>query len=553
MSSEDGHNRSSSPSADQITSAAAAMLKLSSSVPQTKSPIYVMNETPVTSPSSVGSLSPGRNSVSQLSPAGEYSMGQRATRKQREFIPEYRKDDQYWIKRRKNNEAAKRSREKRRSNDMVMSQTIMQLNQENKKLQQELDAIKRQFGLPVDQQFPHDEDDTGELSQQSSGPENTGRETYHLEQEPRMTGEPPVLIPKNMPALSPIAGVARLPSAVAQPCIAPRLITPSGPPGLAPDPQSHIHSAAQRHTAATSGLCPVLPQGGQVPPRVTAPGYVGYQLPLTATSWSNGKDTQQPAYLGRPHSPQAQPLSPDRDSNDSPQSLKISFSAGASSSSDVSDNETSRNTATKKHYSGCASNVPNDRNPEPFIEKKSRSMARKGMPVKLRHKITSVENENAQEEWDCETHQPHVSDELNGDNSDLYSQYPYGASLAHRSSSNTSSDDANSTASNSGGKTLDPKYLERRKRNNMAARKCRENRKVLTDMRIAKANILESENTQLKEELRSLSTEICSLKEMLDKKKKALAKGETFELPPLDCLQEGPSSKGSAQDPTSSG
>ncbi|KAK7940170.1 hypothetical protein WMY93_003496 [Mugilogobius chulae] len=39
-------------------------------------------------------------------------------RRKREFIPQDKKDEGYWDKRRKNNEAAKRSREKRRMNDM---------------------------------------------------------------------------------------------------------------------------------------------------------------------------------------------------------------------------------------------------------------------------------------------------------------------------------------------------------------------------------------------------------------------------------------------------
>lgn len=41
-------------------------------------------------------------------------------RKRRDFIPNDMKDDQYWERRRKNNLAAKRSREKRRLNDIVL-------------------------------------------------------------------------------------------------------------------------------------------------------------------------------------------------------------------------------------------------------------------------------------------------------------------------------------------------------------------------------------------------------------------------------------------------
>jgi len=51
------------------------------------------------------------------------------------------KDDHYWEKRRKNNEAAKRSREKRRQNDMVVETRLAELAKENNKLKIELDSI----------------------------------------------------------------------------------------------------------------------------------------------------------------------------------------------------------------------------------------------------------------------------------------------------------------------------------------------------------------------------------------------------------------------------
>lgn len=70
------------------------------------------------------------------------------TRRMREFIPESKKDDEYWLKRQKNNEAAKRSREKRRANDAVMARRIHELSTENKRLKMELSALRRQFGLP---------------------------------------------------------------------------------------------------------------------------------------------------------------------------------------------------------------------------------------------------------------------------------------------------------------------------------------------------------------------------------------------------------------------
>lgn len=71
-------------------------------------------------------------------------------RRKREFIPVDKKDDGYWDKRRKNNEAAKRSREKRRVNDMVLESRVLALLEENARLRAELLALKFRFGLVKD-------------------------------------------------------------------------------------------------------------------------------------------------------------------------------------------------------------------------------------------------------------------------------------------------------------------------------------------------------------------------------------------------------------------
>ncbi|KAG6930300.1 hypothetical protein G0U57_004000 [Chelydra serpentina] len=68
-------------------------------------------------------------------------------RRQREFISAEKKDAGYWEKRRKNNEAAKRSREKRRANDLVLESRVLALNEENLRLKTELLQLKLRFGL----------------------------------------------------------------------------------------------------------------------------------------------------------------------------------------------------------------------------------------------------------------------------------------------------------------------------------------------------------------------------------------------------------------------
>jgi len=68
-------------------------------------------------------------------------------RKQREFIPDAKKDESYWDRRRRNNEAAKRSREKRRFNDMVLEQRVIELAKENHIYVAQLKAIKEKYGI----------------------------------------------------------------------------------------------------------------------------------------------------------------------------------------------------------------------------------------------------------------------------------------------------------------------------------------------------------------------------------------------------------------------
>ncbi|XP_076844850.1 nuclear factor, interleukin 3 regulated, member 2 [Brachyhypopomus gauderio] len=84
-------------------------------------------------------------------------------RRKREFISDEKKDASYWEKRRKNNEAAKRSREKRRLNDMVLENRVLALNDENVRLKTELLQLKLRFGLITAASYM-------EKSQQIGGP-----------------------------------------------------------------------------------------------------------------------------------------------------------------------------------------------------------------------------------------------------------------------------------------------------------------------------------------------------------------------------------------------
>ncbi|XP_023277866.1 uncharacterized protein LOC111666682 [Seriola lalandi dorsalis] len=99
------------------------------------------------SPYSASLPSPGSEGGARISRQAKGSKPTVTSRRKREFISDEKKDASYWEKRRKNNEAAKRSREKRRLNDMVLENRVMALNEENVRLKTELLQLKLRFGL----------------------------------------------------------------------------------------------------------------------------------------------------------------------------------------------------------------------------------------------------------------------------------------------------------------------------------------------------------------------------------------------------------------------
>ncbi|CAF0875582.1 unnamed protein product [Rotaria sp. Silwood1] len=68
-------------------------------------------------------------------------------RKRRDFIPNEMKDDHYWERRRKNNLAAKRSREKRRLNDIVLETKVVELTNENEALKAKLNLMLSRLNM----------------------------------------------------------------------------------------------------------------------------------------------------------------------------------------------------------------------------------------------------------------------------------------------------------------------------------------------------------------------------------------------------------------------
>ncbi|XP_055703337.1 thyrotroph embryonic factor isoform X8 [Phlebotomus papatasi] len=62
----------------------------------------------------------------------------------KQFVPEELKDDKYWARRRKNNIAAKRSRDARRQKENQIAMRARYLEKENMSLQQEVDQLRQE-------------------------------------------------------------------------------------------------------------------------------------------------------------------------------------------------------------------------------------------------------------------------------------------------------------------------------------------------------------------------------------------------------------------------
>ncbi|KAA0712244.1 Nuclear factor interleukin-3-regulated protein E4 promoter-binding protein 4 [Triplophysa tibetana] len=76
-------------------------------------------------------------------------------RRKREMTPDEKKDALYWVKRQKNNEAAHRSREKRRLNDFMLESQLLALSEENAQLRAEVLNLQYHMGIGRSRDHPH--------------------------------------------------------------------------------------------------------------------------------------------------------------------------------------------------------------------------------------------------------------------------------------------------------------------------------------------------------------------------------------------------------------
>ncbi|XP_060077867.1 transcription factor atf-2-like isoform X2 [Ylistrum balloti] len=440
-------------------------------------------------------------------------------RKQREFIPENKKDDHYWEKRRKNNDAARRSREKRRYHDMALENRIVDLTRDNCGLRNELYAIKKRFGIPLNETFVGDDEPPSHQKKQSdsSSPPLGGASA--------VGGMSPGS--KGMPAgyLQMGTGRGSIPASVPPPLLHMAGGLPVGmnfgvngpmPMYVAVSTSEDVSSGATHNASSTYRECDE--QEGQPPPAHSqrikrevdqepvfgsdiASYYPGRQespvslvstsLHTAASVYSRSLTTAAPLAASIKNT---MDYSDDNSAQEEPLSLTVNKSHG------LSGNDSSNSTSSSENMS-------------------SQSPPATALPHKLRHKSPGEYSSFTQSpgQYGSFAHSAAFGNPLINGLAQL-------SEIALAQSGPLPLLKSSSTGRKTGHKHnprshIDPKYAERRRRNNEAARKCRENRKSLTMVREAKSEYLAGENGKLRDELDELQEEMRKLKDLIEKKR----------------------------------
>jgi len=606
-----------SPTPDTVSSAADAMLKLSgvgggsgggSMAQQNGTADYSLYHSPKqdsngslyaaapgtgeymlsSSQSMAGSLSPQSPTCGMPASRSRSSSFSRLQRKEREFVPEYRKDNQYWLKRQKNNEAAKRSREKRRMNDMAMSDKLSHVSEEKHKVEMELEAIKRHFGLPLDKVFQSS--DHSQMSPQRLSPGSSPRKALgsSTSSSPRSYDMQNGMNKVTAPPLLPLQG--KLAEVIAQKMLStlppPLEPVPDSPPMVrsapmyqnqysndstqsqqhysspqhqATSPSSHQsmhhqqhhspshshHHHHQQHSQHQQHMYPItqIKQQPESPPATMSPDHQQQQqFQYNSYYPVNRSPPSPPQKLHIAVSPSPPPQQPR--ACQQPQLNREHSSEHENRSSDVS---APLNLSKRRRMDFSDS-------PDEQLIMPHKTEERKDIPLKLRHKYYSSEIREAEQDPSMDRPWGHSESSMTSSYSSSTAASQSRAPSAHSSAdsqryspSNTSQDDtAEAEPSNNHHQQNfspepqndadeidedDTRYIERREKNNMAARKCRENRRIVNELRVMKSQVLENENEKLKDELRNLSEEVHGLKRLIERKHQSDDNGDRFEQP----------------------
>lgn len=439
-----------------------------------------------------------------------YPPGYIPSRKQREFIPENKKDDGYWEKRRKNNEAARRSREKRRVHDMALENRIMDLTRENCRIRNELNLVKKKFGLSLDETFTGEETEQKGLERppplhsvsEAARPANPSLRVASSENQARYSSlqQSPV---RNRS----VSGSNSSPYMHAFP--------PFTSPSRQPSNQVITESYYMNHISADT--------------EKSFSGNVDAQSPYNLKSM---KEDSNPSYVRvddqvRPAYSSALPpnqISPYNSSLPVPYQKSYWLPTTDLTSSDSNDecewndqdvqeqplSLVKKRPSTENESSGELSNTSSRASNSP-------TSASSSLPLKLRHKVSTDSLSTLPQDEKSLLYQNGLAQ--------LSEVALLHSNMSAQSGDNYKINDINDSfvvrprSFTNPRSMYDNKYVERRRKNNEAARKCRENRKQLTKIREVKSGYLESENGKLKNELKGLQMEMKELRDLLEKKR----------------------------------
>lgn len=509
-----------SPSAELISSAADAMLKLSG--------IALMNNSDANSYCSTNAQSENDSDVNSSSndefirflsvnkQCDVNSALANYPRKEREFIPENQKDEHYWSKRKKNNEAAKRSREKRRINDVVLNKKISELQADNKRLRLELEAIKNHFKLPTHISF-NNPNLTPYLTY-TVAPLITNDKSLESDSNSSVDGSFNGNIKKEKDNLSEYSSSLNL-------CnndnnIQPKIISPitsdistdclqgipnesNSNPWIICDEKNNLFSTVD-----------IKQEPNEEPDNLHALN--------SNTQLTNNTEEQALNLKKSPSSHQKHVSSPESVSS-SPRSLTISFSA-VSSADESEDDNTNKSTFCLNENSEINDLTKtnfNFNNSNNCSNKSERTRERKGIPQRLPQTEKCIDDSG-----------PCIGDEY----TQLIENENKLEDMIEKEKEAISSPDKKDEHD----KHEDLDFQAYRHRNNYSARKCRERRKVMVQTTVTKSLNLEKENNNLRDEVKLLTNEKHQLETLLNKKKEAELSGKLFTPSLIDKLEVSP-------------
>ncbi|KAK0394233.1 hypothetical protein QR680_000640 [Steinernema hermaphroditum] len=394
------------------------------------------------------------------------------------------KDDTYWERRKRNNDSAKRSREKRRLNDIVMEQRLIELSQENSRLK---NALEAQYAHKT---IPHDSVIVPNPKLQEYNPSNI---------------HPTPLYPIDMTAKLP-------PTLFPSPLLAgPQLLTAAPGHTVSPFMQMcQLHALQNPSYRATTSAADILSstvgRGAFQPFNPTSKIVsAGSSSPDSSTSQSSDLISQSlhlhdPLFDGKQYLRNR--FLEHAEQRCLPESVPLTWENFYST-------RTVEQSATEliaqPHAQDSVSST-NDR-PQSLL----------GTLLSTTRRSPSVPQSRTEQQsgLSCETSNHDSIGKSDSDSLGSPVSSQGSTTDSHQSSPGSSKSNNSAIVQALSARPDQERYMDRRRRNNEAAKRCRANRRAVFEYRSKRAQQLENENGELRKEMLKLSHELEHLKALM--------------------------------------